>query len=255
MAWKQADLSDGLARADTAFEIASRAGDDRLLASAGENLGVVVALDDAARGHGILVECVRRFRGASDDVGLASALNNLGYACLALGRFEEASTALGESILLSRAAGNAYGLANALHTHGLAEIARGRHDSARSLLEEALLLFHDLHDLPSVGDTLDGLGHCAGATGAVRKAVVLWAAADAARERAGFDAQALEDGWPVENALRQAARPRIDTMLGEDDVASAQRAGHVLGLTDAIDLALGRTALPAESFDVSRPVR
>ena len=249
MAWKQADLLDGLTQAEKACEIASRAADDRLLALAGENLGVVVALDDTARGHRILVECVRRFRRANDEVGLASALNNVGYACLALGKVEEASTSLGESILLSRSTGNAYGLANALDSRGYLEIARGRYESARSHLEEALLLFHELHDLSSVGNTLDGLGHCAGATDDVRKAVVLWAAADVLREGAGFDAQALENGLPVEHALRESARPRIEAMLGEDGVVSAQREGRALALTDAIDLALGRAELPAQNSD------
>jgi predicted ATPase len=249
MAWKQADFAEGLGRAETAYEIASRAADDRLLALAGENLGVVVAQGDAARGHVILAACVRRFRCAGDEVGLASALNNLGYTCLGLGKLEEAAAAVDESILLSRSAGNAYGLAYALHTRGFLEIARGRHESARSALEEALVLFHELRDLPSVGDTLDGLGHCAGAAGATREAVVLWAAADAVRERAGFDLQTLEDGNPVESALRTAVRPSLEAMLGADGVASAQQEGRALGLADAIDLALGRALQPTQTTE------
>jgi len=78
----------------------------------------------------------------------------------------------------------------------------------------------------------------------VHKALALWSAADAVRERAGFDVQALEQGLPVEQGLREAARPRLEAMLGEDGVASAQQEGRALGLADAIDLALGRAELP-----------
>ena len=244
IAWKQADFAEGLARAEAAYEISSRAADDRLFALAGENLGVVVSFGDATRGHAILVECVRRFRRVSDEVGLASALNNLGYACLVLGKVDEAASAIDESILLSRATGNAYGLAYALHSRGCVEIARERYESARSPLEEALLLFDDLRDLSGVGDSLEGLGHCAGAAGAAHIAVALWAAADELRERVGFDIQAVQNGQPVEHGLREAARPHLEAMLGEADVVSAQREGRALSLEAAIELAIGSWVRP-----------
>ena len=123
------------------------------------------------------------------------------------------------------------------------------YESARSPLEEALLLFDDLRDLSGVGDSLEGLGLCAGAAGALHIAVVLWAAADELRERVGFDIQAVQNGQPVEHGLREAARPHVETMLGEADVASAQREGRALGLEAAIELALGPAGFPAGNSD------
>ena len=250
VAWKQADFSEGLARAEAAYEIASRTADDRLFALAGENLGVVVSFGDAARGHEILSECVRRFRRVSDEVGLASALNNLGYACLVLGKVEEAADAIDESILLSRATGNGYGLAYALHSRGLRRDRPRegtRAPGLRSRRRCSSLMICAISQ--ASGTRSRGLDYCAGAAGALHTAVVLWAAADELRERVGFDIQAVQNGQPVEHGLREAARPHVETMLGEADVASAQREGRALGLEAAIELALGPTGFPAGNSD------
>ena len=107
----------------------------------------------------------------------------------------------------------------------------GAYDDARPTLLEALALYFSLGDLAGIGDTIDGLAHCANANGDSRRAVVLWGAGDALRERCGFDVQ------PMERRLRASAQPNAEAHLGAIEFAAAWEEGRSLTVDEIIEVA------------------
>ena len=101
---------------------------------------------------------MRRFREVRDDVGLASALNNLGGVRLELGQSDDARSSLEESARLHRGTGNAAGLRLTLQTLAYLELRERSFEDAGRLLEESLQLSRDFEDIAGVGDALEGLG-------------------------------------------------------------------------------------------------
>ena len=237
VAWKQGDLLTGRAYAERAVEIARGSGRAALMGVAYENLGCVVGFDDMSAGCELLAESVAHFRSAGDTAGIASALNNLAYGLIELGRGEAAAQAFEESIELWRELGSPLGLAFVLHTRAYAELRDGAYGRARVTLEEALTLFGDLDDVAGIGDTIDGLAHCANADGDVRRAVVLWSAGDALRARGGFEIQAIE------RRLRSTTLPAAEAILGPEGFATAWEEGQALSLDEVVGLALHAPSL------------
>ena len=231
IAWKQGDLDRGRALAERARDVACRSEDGHLLGLASENLGIAVGLSDFERGYELLLEGVAEYRAAGDRVGLASALNNLAYAQVELGLVDAVGSAIEESVQLWRETGDDVGLASVLHTRGYADLFSGAYDDARPTLLEALALYFSLGDLAGIGDTIDGLAHCANANGDSRRAVVLWGAGDALRERCGFDVQ------PMERRLRASAQPNAEAHLGAIEFAAAWEEGRSLTVDEIIEVA------------------
>ena len=232
LAWKQGDLVKGQRYARRAHELAIESNDPILLGLACENLGIAVGLVDMAEGYALLLESVVHFRRAESRTGLASALNNLGYAQLELDLVEQATSAVDESIDLLREMGNEIGLGYALHTRGYAELFRGAHHGARPFLEEALALAVYLEDVSSIADTIDGLAHCAVADGDARRAAVLWGAGDAMRKRGGWTVQSIERN------LRNRIETTVENNLGVKAYTTARDEGRDMSIDDAIKLAL-----------------
>ncbi|HXM54426.1 MAG TPA: tetratricopeptide repeat protein [Candidatus Dormibacteraeota bacterium] len=93
-------------------------------------------------------------RHAEDPAGQALALNDLGMALDRLGRYEEGSACLLESLAISRQRGDRRGEATSLFHLGLGQVWRGRYEEAMAGLREALALFRETDDGSGQADAL-----------------------------------------------------------------------------------------------------
>jgi len=93
-------------------------------------------------------------RHAEDLASQAIALNDLGMALDRLGRYEEGSACLLESMAISRQRGDRRGEAASLFHLGLSQVWRGRYEEAMAGLQEALALFRETGDGLGQADAL-----------------------------------------------------------------------------------------------------
>ena len=108
-------------------------------------------------GHRLTVEALAR-RGAEARVLARSrALFDAGQLSLAMGRYAEGETQLGESLAIAREIGNKERVAAALQPLALALLGQGSLAAARGHLEEALGMARELGDGRSVAAALNAL--------------------------------------------------------------------------------------------------
>ena len=105
LAWKQGAYADGLASAQVGYDIAEASSDDTLIALASRTSETppVSAATSSVPANSSSKLCAAPEVG--DDVGLASALNNLGAVQLDLDEVGAASASLEEAVRLHRATG------------------------------------------------------------------------------------------------------------------------------------------------------
>ena len=246
LAMDEGDVERSLAHAEEALAAARASGAAREIASATENLGLMMIFTGAlAQARALLEDSIGRFRALGDPVGAADALNNLANALLANGETREAAELGEEALALQRDAGNKVGIAFVLHTLGYVALHQGNLELSRARLEESLVLFRELGDISRVGDTLEGLAHVAAGNGDDRRAVVLWAAGESIRAEAGKEME------PPEAALHEDALSVARMRMGEPAFAVAWVEGAALAPKGAIAYALpsGTNASGKQSAD------
>lgn len=106
------------------------------LAVARLNLGVLLLEDRPADALNLWVEAEKTFRAAEDLLRLAKVRNDIGLACTALQRWEEAEVAFEASIECWRTIGDPQGVADTLDGLGQAYVRQGR-------CEEAVVVYHE----------------------------------------------------------------------------------------------------------------
>jgi predicted ATPase/class 3 adenylate cyclase len=242
LAMDQGDGERSISAAEEALAAAQAGGKPTQVAAVTENLGLMMLTKELRAGSersperlnraiALLEEGVTRYRELGDRVGTADALNNLGNALLELGKTARAAEVLEEGLVLQRDAGNALGLAFVLNTLGYLAVHEGELELANTRLTESLSLFYELGDLARVGDSLEGFAQIAAGRGNDRRAVVLWAAGESLRVKAGKEME------PSERALHDVALAPVRARLGEAAVALAWGDGAGLDPEDAVALA------------------
>jgi tetratricopeptide (TPR) repeat protein len=228
----EGDPERSLAHSEEALVAGRKSGAAREIASATENLGLMLIGTDArSRALTLLEDSIARYRALGDPVGTADALNNLAEALLESGQRARAAEVGEEALALQREAENVVGMAFVLHTLGYVALHEGDLELSRARLEECLVLFQELGDLSGIGDSLEGLAHVAAGRGDDRRAVVLWAAGESIRAEAGTRME------PSEATIHEDALSLVRIRLGEPTFAAAWVEGAALTWEDAVDYA------------------
>ena len=117
---------------------------------------------------------------------------------------------------------------------GMAQTQRflGRFDEARRNYEEAIRLALEAKDLASVTMVLDPLSNLESTAGNHDRAVRLWAASDAVKQRIG-------GGAPQEVMRVTDPRATATQMIGEEAVARAWEDGQAMTPEEAVRFATG----------------
>lgn len=103
-------------------------------------------------------EALGLYRETGDGRGASIALSNLGVVHHQRGDLGRAAELLAESVRLKKKLGNVYGLANSLDSLGNVERSLGRATEARTHYDEALSLRRELGHKQGVGVSLNNLG-------------------------------------------------------------------------------------------------
>jgi non-specific serine/threonine protein kinase len=133
---------------------------------------------------------------------------------------------------LTREQGDPWSVAFALSILGNLVFLKGDTARAATLQRESLALRHTIADAVGIGRCLDGLGWVASAQAQYARAVRLFGAAEAFRERVGA---APHLPWRAEHERWMAA---AWVELGEDAFAAAWAEGRALALDEIIALSM-----------------
>jgi len=219
-------------------------------------------------------EALALYREMGDKRGVVVTLNNLGRVAKDQGDYTNAQSLHEESLALSRDMGLKRGIATSRYCLGVVAHGQGDYTTARSLLEEhvafsresglkrslaatlddlgnvlcdqedyaaaraafaeSLVLFCELEDKQNIAYLLVRLAGVALCESSARKAVVLWAAAAALRDRIG----ALLP--PSDQAKYDQQITQTRAALGEEAYAIAWEMGHRMSAEEAVAYALRR---------------
>ena len=140
-------LGDWQQTGEAALNAARQQRDDRAVATAHLNLGIVALqrhrLDEAMR---LLDKSLGGYRKVGDRLGQARALTSIGNVYRMRGDYELAARALEEGLNLRRKEGDRHGEAVTLHIRGLVFIDKGDHQQGIACFEASQALFRELGD-------------------------------------------------------------------------------------------------------------
>ncbi|HUG29693.1 MAG TPA: tetratricopeptide repeat protein [Candidatus Limnocylindria bacterium] len=253
-----------LARADPGSPSAGRA---KALRGAG---GIVYWQNDLPRSRQLYEESVAIYRALGDRAGTAAALNDLAYLPMLMGelelarsffteardlfqaqgdawqatlaelnigqvdffarRYDEALRSWETALPMIRERGDRFWLTEAITGLGYLDQLTGRFDSARGHYAEALEIALDAGTEPQVAMVLEPLSNLDAAERDFPRAVRLWAAAQAIKERVG-------GGAPSEMMQTVDPRPAAAEAIGEQAVAEAWATGHAMTPAEAVAFA------------------
>jgi len=262
-----------LGRAGGGGPIAARA---KALQGAG---GIAYWQNDLARSRQFYEEAVALYRQLDDRAGLANALNDLAYLPMLQGEIplaqqlfteardvfrdlgDEWHTALAEMNIAStnffvgdydaarqtieavvpiiRERGDRFWLTEAVTGLGQLEQLTGRNAAARGHYAESLQLALEEGTIPQVAMVLEPLSNLDSSEGNHRRAVELWAAAQAIKERVG-------GGAPSEMMQTVDPGPAALAAIGPEAVSTAQERGQSFTLEQAVARALAVEEAPPD---------
>jgi predicted ATPase/transcriptional regulator with XRE-family HTH domain len=137
-------------------------GDEWLAIYAHYNIGYVASLDGHyAKGYELMKHSLEAWRISCDPRSVALGLNYISPTLIRLGRFQEAQSALEESVDLCLAVGDRWGLGTAYRHLSLLALAQGQTDKARLFIDKSLESFSGYVTGWDVYQSLIYLGECA----------------------------------------------------------------------------------------------
>lgn len=182
-------------------------------------------LGDCAAAVTVDRERVAALRGRGHPLALAEALASLAWNLLTGDHAEEAAAPIEEALELLATRPDATVCGPALHTAGAIAVARAQYASARDYF--TLALRTDAVEPDLVPYNVDGLALVAAADGRPQRALRLFAAAAAARTRAGL---AVDPWWAARceqaavGARGRLGRSRADATVSRGTAMTAQQA-------------------------------
>jgi len=210
--------------------LSRQVGDSWSLATALNNLGDVARYQGAyERAIPPLEESLVLFEQCGDMGGIAVALHNLGEIARVRGELDQAHDYATRSLAVSRELRNKHGTAMALHNLGEIARARGEHSEATTRLNESLTLYHKIGSQVGIAMCLWGLAEVLHAQGEVVRALRVYGAAAAIRERVGA---------PVPQADLAAYERTLTTLrmaLGDELYDTAWTIGRAMSVEQALD--------------------
>jgi predicted ATPase/class 3 adenylate cyclase len=171
----------------------------------------------------------RRLGGARP---LGAYLLSLGYEFLLEGNLERAAELNEEAETLFRKQGRRGDLRHVLPNLGWVALLQGDHERVEAVHEECLVLCRDLGDRLTASESIEGLACTAGAKGEAGRASVLFGAAEALREAAGYQLA------PRDRSLREPYLTAARSQVGEAAWSEAWEEGRSMQFEDALVYAL-----------------
>jgi predicted ATPase/DNA-binding CsgD family transcriptional regulator len=230
---------------------AARSADDPLILARALYVSAAGMLeDDPATGEARYRESLALCERLGDDIGVATASNDLGELARSGGAFDEAAALYGRALELWRALGDGTGIARA--AHNLAHVARELGDLPRAadLMRESLDASIELGDRHARADALAGLSVVAAEREPTMNAATLHAAAEAQLAAAGV---VLD---PIDAEPFAHADARLRAALGERRVQEAHTRGRRLDTRETdrlVERLLGSGEPAAPADDVLSP--
>jgi DNA-binding CsgD family transcriptional regulator len=208
--------------ADECLAAAQSADDPLLLARALYVTGVALVDTDAAGAAARYRDSLALCERLGDDVGVATACNDLGELARTAGALDEAQVLYGRALELWRATGDATGIARG--AHNLAQAARDVGDLPRAadLLRESLAASAEMGDGHQRACTLAALVAVAAERQPGVVAATLYGAAEAEMAAAGI---VLE---PIDAEPFARADTLLRATLGDERAREAQARGQAL---------------------------
>jgi predicted ATPase/DNA-binding SARP family transcriptional activator len=179
-------------------------------------------------------ESLSLFRELGNKLGVALTLHYSGDVIGAQGDFETAEALQEESLALQRELENGLGVSWALISLGRLALERGDPAAARAFYEESLRIEQALDDRRGAARSLEGLAATSLAQDDLDRAMRLWGAAQALRER--FRAPLL----PKDRAWYDRLLERMGTLRGDAAFEAAWNEGQDMTLEQAVSLVLNQ---------------
>ena len=208
----------------------------------GDQPGLAAAINDLAYlpmlmgepefARALFSEARDLFRDLGDDWQATLAELNIGNAQFFEGKYEDARVVWEAALPAIRERGDRFWLTEAITGLGQLEQLTGRFDVARGYYAESLQLALEAGTTPQVAMVLEPLANVDAAEGDHQRAVRLWAAAQAIKERVG-------GGAPSEMMQTVDPRPAAVESLGEVAVEEAWAEGSRMTPDQAVAYAIG----------------
>jgi predicted ATPase len=191
--------------------------------------------NDYQRAMAFHEEALALYRAEHNDVGIAVCLNNLGLVAGLCGDFARGSALLEERVTLARRRGDRRATVLSLSNLAASEYAQRHLAQAQTLWTESLTLYRELggtwRDAVAF-EGVEGLAEIAATQAQARRAVQLFAAAEALRATVGIPRP------PYMQPAFEDALAAARTALGPREFAAAQVEGAALSLEQVVAVAL-----------------
>lgn len=248
LAYQHAAYDEALTLDTESLALARSIGDERGIAAALTDLGMVYRLQrDLARSTHLLDEGLARYRALGDEAGIAFALLNVGSTARVAGDTAQSHQLLEESLALYRALGDARSIAMVQAMLGLTAMQQGESEGATHFFLEALTGHARLGDRWFASFDLMGLAEALLASGQSAQAVLLFAAAQALAETLGGTVGAVT----YQRLFATMARLRDDARYVASWAAGAQMSREQ-AVSAALALAMSASS-PIQDTPVSAP--
>jgi predicted ATPase/class 3 adenylate cyclase len=238
IAYWQTDLGRARELYQQAVKLYRALGDRRGMADALSNLAPVPMMTgDLPLARRLVAQARDMWQELGDDWQAALATQTLGMSFLLEGGYEQALAYFEQFMPVVRARGDRFWLIGGLTSTAQAQHFLGRFQPARNNFGEALRLALEANDLASVTVALGPLSNLEGAADDHDRAVRLWAACEAIKQRIG-------GGAPAEVMRVSDPCAAATLAIGEDAVRSAWAEGWAMSPEEAVRYA---TREPAAS--------
>jgi len=228
IAYWQTDLGRARELNQQAVELSRTLGDRRGTADALSNLAAVPMMTgDLPLARRLAAQARDLWQELGDDWQAALATLTLGLSVLLEGGYEQALAYFEEFMPVVRARGDRFWLISSLTGMAQAQHFLGRFQQARKNFGEALRLALEANDLASVTVALGPLSNLEGAAGDHGRAVRLWAACEAIKQRIG-------GGAPAEVMRVSDPCAAATLAIGEDAVRCAWAEGWAMSPEQAV---------------------
>ena len=213
---------------EEAGRIAEQVGDARLRAEAVENLAYVAGVsEDVAGWKALNLEAMELWNEVGDRFRAALARGNAAYTGFFTGEYAEAIEPMRAMVEEARRAGESYWVINGLTGLGQLHRMLGAIEEGRTYYAEALELALEHRNLAMLSMALDPLANLEADAGEHERAVRLWAASDALKQRMG-------GGAPMDEMRVVDPHDAAVTAIGLEAVEHARRDGASMTPDEAV---------------------
>jgi len=158
-------------------------------------------------------------------------LNNLGEVTRVQGNYQEAYGYYKESEAYLRATGDKGDLARLIHTLGYIAGHEGDDVLAEAQFRESLALFRRLGNKRGMAECMAGLAGLKARQGNAEWGAIMLSAAESVLKSTGGA------WWPADRVEVERNREMIQSALGADEFAKAQKTGEAMNMDQAIAFA------------------